>query len=250
MAEKTSAKSVNIEKKNPRRLNKVCEYMSYSGREAFKRLRTNMLIALENSSEKKCAIIGITSAQPSEGKSTVTLNLAYSLAELGKSVVLLDADMRRPTVNQYMGVPNKPGLSELLVGEESLSNCVLRYQSSTDKTHFDVIRSGDIPDNPSELLNSSRFKKLLDVLADNFEVVLLDLPPVNAVVDAVNVSKYTDGMIVVIREDHCPNYVLAGCMDQLKYAKANILGFVMNGCVAGAGKKYQYKNQYYYHHGK
>ena len=82
------------------------------------------------------------------------------------------------------------------------------------------------------------------------DYVIVDLPPVNAVVDAVNVSKYVDGLVVVIREDHCPRHVLTECMDQLRYAKANILGFVMNGCVAGAGKRYQYYNQKYYRYGK
>ena len=84
----------------------------------------------------------------------------------------------------------------------------------------------------------------------DLDYVIVDLPPVNAVIDAVNVAKHTDGLVVVLREDHCPRYVLNECMEQLRYAKANILGFVMNGCVAGTGKRYQYGQKYYYHYGK
>ena len=244
MAEAKAPKQVNADRKNPRRNGKICEYMTYSGREAIKRLRTNVMIALDDGS-KKNRIIGVTSAQPSEGKSTVSINLAYSLAELGKTVVLIDGDMRRPTVHESVGINLTPGLSDVLNGSENLNNSIVRYQSTTDQTHFDMITSGAIPDNPSELLNSSRFKKFLEVVSGAFDIVLIDLPPVNTVVDAVNVCQYIDGMIFVIRENHCPNYVLASAIEQLRYAKANILGFVMNGCVEGAGKHYQYKQPYY-----
>lgn len=235
-------------RKSPRRCAKICENMPFSGREAFKRLRTNVMIALADGSEKKCHVIGVTSAQPSEGKSTVSVNLAYSFAELGKSVLLIDGDMRRPTIHDVVGIPLSPGMSEVLTGEENLNNCIVHYKSSTDSANFNLIPAGTIPNNPSELLNSNRFLKFIEVVSGAFDVVLVDLPPVNAVVDAVNVSQYTDGLIVVIREDHCPNYVLSSCMEQLQYAKANILGFVLNGCVEGSAKHYQYNNKYYEHY--
>ena len=247
MAENKELKQVNAGATKTRRTARVCEYLTYSGREAFKRLRTNVLIAL-GESEKKCRIIGVTSAQPSEGKSTVSVNLAYSLAELGKSVLVIDGDMRRPAVHDIVGTSLVPGVSDILTGKISLNDAVIHYKSTVDSTSFDMIPGGEIPDHPAELLNSSRFKKLLEVVATVFDYVIVDLPPVNAVIDAVNVSKYVDGLVVVIREDHCPRYVLTECMEQLRYAKANILGFVMNGCVEGAGKhyQYQYRNQPYY----
>ena len=83
-----------------------------------------------------------------------------------------------------------------------------------------------------------------------FDYVIVDLPPVNAVGDAVNVSKYVDGMVIVVHEGHCPRFVLKDCVEQLRYAKANILGFVLNGCVDGAGKHHQYNRQYYSYCGK
>ena len=247
MAENRELKQVNPGGKRKGRTARACEYLTYSGKEAFKRLRTNALIAL-GESDKKCRIIGVTSAQPSEGKSTVSVNLAYSLAELGESVLVIDGDMRRPAVHDIVGASQIPGVSDILTGKSSLNEAVVRYKSTADSTAFGLIPGGEIPDHPAELLNSSRFGKVLEVVSTVFDYVIVDLPPVNAVIDAVNVAKHTDGLVVVLREDHCPRYVLNECLEQLRYAKANILGFVMNGCIEGAGKhyQYQYRNQPYY----
>lgn len=245
MAENKAPKQIPGSGSKSQRTGRICENMTYSSKEAFKRLRTNVLIALGDS-EKKCRLIGVTSAQPSEGKSTVSVNLAYTLAELGKRVLIIDGDMRRPAVHDIMGISLTPGVSEVISGKVSLNESVIRYKSTADSTVFDIIPGGEIPDHPAEMLNSSRFKKLLDVVSGVFDYVIVDLPPVNAVVDAVNVSQYVDGLVVVVRENHCPRYVLSECVEQLRYAKANILGFVMNGCIEGAGKHYQYKNQKYY----
>lgn len=250
MADGKMRKQVNAGPGNPRKTARLCEYMAYSGQESFKRLRTNVLISLSQGKEKKNYVIGTTSAQPSEGKSTVSINLAYSFAELGRSVILIDCDMRRPAIHANVGTKLSPGLSEVLNGRENLNNTVVRYQSSTNSTSFDLIVGGETPDNPSELLNSERFRTLVDVVSDAYDIVILDLPPVNAVVDAAVVSALTDGMVFVIRENHCPRAVLADSMEQLRYAKANILGFVMNGSVSGAGKRSQYSknggyNRYY-----
>ena len=250
MAEAKEHKLPDAENRNSRNIVRICENMTYSGKEAFKRLRTNTMIALPEAPEKKCRVIGVTSAQPSEGKSTVTINLAYSFAELGKAVLLIDGDMRRPTVHSALGAQLSPGLSEFLTGIGDLKSAIVRYKSSSDNTYFDVIPSGEIPYNPSELLNSQLFQKLIDAVSAVYDLVIIDLPPVNAVVDAITASKCTEGLIVVIRENYCPRDVLESCVDQLRYAKANILGFVMNGCVAGTGKRYQYGQKYYYHYGK
>ena len=238
-------------KSHSRKSAKLCEHMAYSAREAFKRLRTNMLISLGETSEKSNNIVGITSAQPSEGKSTVAVNLAYSLAELGKKVIVLDCDLRRPTIHSNVGVQQSPGVTEVLIGEAELKNAVMRYTSSTNSTCFDLITSGKLPDNPSEILGSKAFLQLLKVVREVYDVVILDLPPVNAVIDAAIVSQLTDGLILIIRENHCPRFVLQDCMEQLKYAKANILGFVMNGSANGAGKRYKYGkgNRYGYGYG-
>lgn len=219
---------------------KLCENMTYSAREAFKRLRTNVLIGFPEKDSRKCKIIGVTSAQPAEGKSTVSVNLAYSLAELDKRVMLIEGDMRRPSLNVKLNCRLSPGLSELLQSSDNIGASVVRYTGSKDKTAFELIPGGEIPNNPSELLNSERFRKLLNLLASACDYIIIDLPPVGMVIDAVNVCRYVDGMIVVVRENNCPRFLLNDCIEQLRYAKANILGFVVNGSVEGASKRYQY----------
>lgn len=229
--------------KNPRLTGKLCEHMTYSAREAFKRLRTNVLIACPET-EKKCHVIGVTSAQPTEGKSTVAINLSYSIAELGKRVLLVDGDMRRPSIHSKLNLDSSVGLSELLLGNDELTGAIVHYDSEKTHVPFDILLGGSVPENPSELLNSERFTRMISVLSSAYDYIVLDLPPCNAVIDAVSAAKQTDGMIVVIRENNCPKYVLSECMDQLKYAKVNVLGFVVNGSLEGAGKKYQYKYRY------
>lgn len=246
MAEVKEHNQKNTGRNNPAKGMKICEYMTYSAREAFKRMRTNVLISLGEQSEKGNNIIGITSAQPSEGKSTVSINLAYSLAELGKSVILLDCDLRRPTIHTKMGIQQTVGLTEVLSGNENLAKTPVRYKSTANNVYFDVIVAGKLLENPSELLSSQNFRKVLEMASSTYDVVILDLPPVNVVIDAAVVAQLTDGLVLVIREKHCPRFVLEDCMQQLQYVKANILGFVMNGSVNGAGKRYQYGKAYKY----
>ncbi len=218
---------------------KVCENLSFAAKEAFKRLRTNVLNKFPEA-ESSCRIIGVTSAQPSEGKSTIALNLAYSIAELGKKVLLVDADMRRPSIHVKANVVRTPGLSDLLGSSNSISASIREYKSSKNETSFDIIPGGNIPSNPSELLTSRRMETLLQTLRTAYDVIVVDLPPVGAVIDAVSVSKQTDGMLVVIRENNCPRGVFNDCVSQLQEANVRILGFVINGALEGAGKKYQY----------
>lgn len=223
---------------------RVCENLSFAAKEAFKRLRTNVVMSFDES-EEKCRVIGVTSAQPSEGKSTVSLNLAYSMSELGKRVLLVDADMRRPSVSAKLKIRQTPGLSNLLGDVNSITSTIQRYSSSASDVSFDIITSGDIPKNPSELLNSQRMEKLLSIVSKAYDYLIIDLPPVGTVIDAVMLTKHTDGMIVVIRENDCPRGVLRDCVEQLKFANVNILGFVVNGAIEGAGKKYKYSGYYY-----
>ena len=216
----------------------ICENLSFASKEAFKRLRTNLILKL--SDEDACHIVGITSAQPTEGKSTIALNLAYSLAELGKNVLLIDSDLRRPSIHSKTGIPNQPGLVELLVDSNAVAASIHKYQSSKTATNFDILPSGNLPSNPSELLNSKRMENLLKTLRTVYDFILLDLPPVGAVIDAVSISTKTDGMIIVIRENNCPAGVFRDCVAQIQEANVPILGFVVNGALEGSGKKSGY----------
>lgn len=218
----------------------ICEDLSFAAREAFKRLRTNLIMAFPEDEEEKCRIIGITSCQPQEGKSTVSLNLAYTMAELGKHVLLIDADMRRPSIHEKAGVEKTPGLSDLTRTYNSVNTALKHYVPSKGDTSFDILPGGDAISNPSELLNSKRMATLLQTLSTAYDYIIIDLPPVGAVIDAVAVSRSVDGMLVVVRENSCPRSLLAECMSQLNYANINIIGFVLNGALEGSTKKYQY----------
>ena len=224
----------------------VCENLSFAAKEAFKRLRTNLVMSFPQE-DTSCHLIGVTSAQPSDGKSTIAINLAYSLAELGKKTLLIDADMRRSSIHEKAGVERTPGLSNLMGNTNSISSAMRKYHSGTSETAFDIIPGGDVPQNPSELLNSKRMSSLLQTLSTAYDYIVLDLPPVGAVVDAVSVAREIDGMLVVIRENTCPRGLLADCMQQLDYAGVNLLGFVVNGALEGSSKKYQYDKKYGYY---
>lgn len=223
-----------------------CENVSFAASEAYRRLRTNIQFCFSDGENTHVA--GVTSPQPSEGKSMTAVNLAYSMAQTGKKVLLIDADMRRSSIAGKLEMDGAPGLSNLLTTLNSINDVVRRYSPSDDTKGFDVITGGDVPPNPSELLNSERMASLVAKLRGYYEFIVIDLPPVGAVADAQTVSRVVDGMLVVMRENHCTAGHLDDCLAQLKLAGTRVLGFVLNGSVAGSSKTYsysKYSNSYY-----
>ena len=216
----------------------LCEHLSFAGKEAYKRLRTNLQFCFPES--EGCNVVGITSSQPTEGKSLTSINLAYSLAQLDKKVLLIDADMRRSSIDTKLGLEARPGLSNLLTDVNNTGGTIKQYEPEDGSVGFNVILAGDVPPNPSELLNSDRMDRLIAKLRTMFDYIVIDLPPVGAVVDAQTVSQLVDGMLVVLREDHTSKYVLSDCVQQLKLTNTRILGFVVNGSVDGASKGSSY----------
>lgn len=216
----------------------LCENLSFAGKEAYKRLRTNIQFSFTDDADKHT--VGLTSAQPSDGKSTTAVNLAYSAAQLNKRVLLIDADMRKPSLNVKLDLEQAPGLSNLLTAINNVAGTVKKYVPQDDSLGFDVITAGDVPPNPSELLNSERMKRLMEKLATVYDLIVVDLPPVGAVADAQTVSGLVDGMLVVVREGHCSKFVMDECITQLKLTGTKILGFVVNGALEGASKAYSY----------
>ena len=210
---------------------------SFAMAEAHKRLRTNIMFSFADESE--CHIIGVTSAMAHEGKSTTSINLAYDLMKAGKSTLLVDADMRLSRIGKYLGVDNAPGLSNMLVGVCRGQNVV---QYSTEYDDLAVISCGDLPPNPTELLSSKRFEVVLNVLKESYEYIIVDLPPIAEVSDALIASKLMDGMIVVVRQDFVDKRILDDAIHQLNLSNARIIGLVMN-CAQYETKygKYKYK---------
>ena len=208
--------------------------LNFAAAEAYKLLRTNIMFSLPD--EGRCHILGVTSSVQDEGKSSSTCNLAYALCESGKKVLLLEADLRRPTIGSKLNIRRTPGLTNLLVSREDFHTMV---RQCSNAPNMDIITAGDIPPNPSELLGSSRMAMLLENLAQEYEYIVVDLPPVTAVSDAVVISKVLDGVVVVVREGIAQRKGLEETMRQLKLAGVRVLGFVYRSAGDSAKKKYQ-----------
>lgn len=197
--------------------------LSFGAAEAYKLLRANLAFSLPDNGKSK--VIGVTSSLRGEAKSTTAINLAYTLAETGKKVLLIEGDMRLPVLAKRLRVMRTPGLSDLLAGHSN-GNDVL--QNSGLLNNLKVITAGTVPPNPAELLDSNPMQVTLQTMRDYFDVVIVDLPPVTAVSDALTVSKYLDGMIVVVRQNYCDKKSLAETVRQLRFSHAKILGFVVS----------------------
>ena len=218
--------------------------LSFQAAEAYKLLRANLQFTLPGNEGDGCLIFGVTSSTRGEGKSTTAINLSYTLAETGKRVLLVDCDMRLPSIGKKMEVANSPGLSNALVAPGNDIKIAIRPSNVLDNWKF--VASGDIPPNPSELLGSHRMRSVLKALAKEFDYIVLDLPPVNLVSDALVVSPLVDGMIVAVREGYAERKELRDCIRQLGLSNAKVLGIVMTD-VKGDGKRYgKYRKKYYY----
>lgn len=217
----------------------ITEHSDFFIREAYKTLRTNITFALTD--EESSKVIVMTSALQSEGKSTTALNLAISYAMTESKVIIIDCDLRRSKLARLSGKTNKVGLSNILVHPELRENAII----PSDVPYLDLLLAGDIPPNPSELLGSSRMKKLLAELKETYDYIILDAPPVNLVTDAVVLAPQADGVLFLVRANHSERGAVIHAVEQLEYANAKILGFVLNGVEGGFTRygygKYRYK---------
>jgi succinoglycan biosynthesis transport protein ExoP len=208
------------------------------GKEAFRGLRTNLQFARAGTR----SALAVTSADPGAGKSTVASNLALTLAEQGRSVVLVDADLRRPQVHKIVKVPQSPGITEVMSGDASLTDAV---RLTSIHSRLSAVPSGHLPKDPPEVVGSQRFDELLEELRSQFEVVVIDTPPLLAVSDAVMVATMVDGTLVVARADHTDKRALKHAVEQLRRVDAPLLGLVLNSVTVGSTDGY---HGYYYYH--
>lgn len=216
--------------------------LEFTALEQYKLLRANLSFTLPEG--QKCPIIGVTSSIRGEGKSTTAVNLSYVLAENGKNVLLIDGDLRIPSIAKKMSLKSSPGLTDLLMGYESL-------QMGSFKTNiidnWYVMPSGELPPNPSELLGSGRMESILKLASEKFDYIVVDLPPVNIVSDALAISNYITGMVVVIRENYTSKKELESCLRQLELSNVNILGCVLNESENHGGTHGKYRKYYKYY---
>ncbi|BBI31764.1 CpsD/CapB family tyrosine-protein kinase [Cohnella abietis] len=189
--------------------------------EAYKTLRTNLHWS---SIDRPVQTILVTSTEKNTGKSLTVVNMAVSFAQLGKKVVIVDCDLRKPTQHEYFMKSNRNGLSRLLEGHYQLEQCLV----DTHIEHLKLLPSGIIPTNPAELLESSRMSKLLEELKTLFDVIIIDSPPALVVTDAHILAPKCDGVVFVIRSGKTKKELAQKALTYLKYANAHILGIVLN----------------------
>ena len=203
--------------------------------ESYRTLRTNIQYS---SFDKKYQTIVVTSSEPGEGKSTTSGNLALCLAQGDKKVILIDCDLRKPSIHKKFKISNIVGLSDVIIGKEELSSAVHRHNNN-----LIVLTSGKIPPNPSEMLSSKAMVNLLEALKKEFDYIILDTPPVQAVTDSQILSTKADGTILVVRAERTKKDAVNNAVSLLKKVNANIIGTVLNGLSTD-------RNKYYYYYGE
>ena len=205
--------------------------------EAYKVLRTNVDFS---NFEEDIQIVMITSSRMSEGKSTTTANLAVTYAQTGKRVLLIDADMRKPTQHKIFGLSNRYGLTSALSNNSELREVVM----DTGIDHLSLVPSGPVPPHPSEMLASKRMELLLERARGEYDIVLIDTPPMMAVTDAQIMAAKCDGVILVIDAGKVKKDMARKVKAKLQHAHARMLGVVLNNVNRSGSDSYAYYSYY------
>jgi capsular exopolysaccharide synthesis family protein len=202
--------------------------------EAYRTLRTSIqFLSIDDPKH----VIGITSSVPDEGKTTAVANLAVSFARAGQRVIVVSCDLRRPRIHEFFGVDNRIGLTSVLIGQVALSEAL---QAVEGEPRLRILASGPVPPNPAEILSLDRVREVIDVLADNADVVLLDCPPVLPVTDALLLSRLVDGMLVLAAAKSTSRRDLGRTIQLLHQVQAPVLGTILNRVPAAGGYAYGY----------
>ena len=212
--------------------------------ESFRALRTSMRLSTTSRESK---VIAVTSCQPAEGKSTVSVNMAAVLAQGGKKVALVDTDMRRPSVYKRLRMEGGKGLSEVLTGYYTLDEVTQTHETLTT---LDVIPSGTVPPLPADLLASDQMTEVVRQLREKYDYVIFDTPPVLSVTDPAIVAAQADGMVLVIRQGYCTRRMLSRAAEILHELDVKVYGFVFNGVDASLPEYYGYLGYYTYDYNK
>ena len=201
--------------------------------EAYRGLRTS----LEYSSvDKELKSLVITSSNPGEGKSTVSSNLAFILSQGGKKVIVVDADLRKPTIHKKFRVDNREGLTEILIGKKNINEVSKKIEEN-----IHVITAGKKTPNPAEMVSSKAMEELIEILKRKYDYVIIDTPPVRTISDGVILSAKADGVVLVVRAGKTKSADVVKGYKELEKVKANIVGSVLN---AVDNKR----NGYYYYY--
>lgn len=206
--------------------------------ESYRMLRTNIQFSMI---DKKIQSVMVTSAEPGEGKTTTALNLAVTYAQSGQKVVIVDCDLRKPTVHYSFMVSNRLGVTSLLSNQAGMDQII----QPCSVENLSVITSGPLPPNPAEMLASQRMSTFLEELESRFDIIVIDTPPALAVTDSQIIASKCDGVILVIDSGKVKREKALRVKNSLLHVKANILGVVLNNM--GKNNKDGYYNYYYYY---
>ncbi|MEE0873003.1 MAG: CpsD/CapB family tyrosine-protein kinase [Ruminococcus sp.] len=211
--------------------------------ESYKAARTNIMFALSADDNK---IFAVTSYSKGEGKSTVSANLAISFSKMEKRVLLVDCDLRRPNIHNIFKLENTVGVSNV-IGK------MAEYEETVHRDvlpNLDILTSGTIPPNPSELICSAKFVNLIKSLYDEYDYIIFDTPPIGVVSDALLLKDLIAGFVVVLRERSTTHGDIQNLLESIKLTDTKLLGFVKVGCThtKHIGKKGYYYYQYYYYY--
>lgn len=241
--------SKTAKKENTRKRYVLDENTPFVISEAYRAARTNIIFSLAAGNKN---IISFTSAEPGEGKSTTCANMAIAFADMGKHILLVDCDLRKPTVHTTMKLASANGLSSVLGGFCELESAIIKNV----RPSLDVITSGPIPPNPTELLGSSNMSKVLSVLSEKYDYIMLDTPPVNIVTDSQLMNSAISGHVIIVKEGSTSHPEIEDALTKIDLAQGKKLGFIKVCCKGGSksygGKKhgkYGYYRDYGYSYG-
>ncbi len=235
---KNNKKQSNIKKIDASKM--LTADSSFSIKEAYNSIRANLLFTQKGD---KCPIFVVTSPTANNGKTINSINLAISFAQMGKKTLLIDADMRNPTVHRVFSIPTKNGLSEILAG---LTDNV--SVASTDIDNLSILTAGKIPPNPTELLSSERMDKLLSFVREHYDCVFIDTPPINIVTDSTAFAGKTTGYIMIVKTESTDIGDVRTAVSNIERIEGTILGFVTND-VSSSRTGYRYRSKYSYYYG-
>lgn len=232
------AENNGFSKSDPKKI--LCQNSPFAVKEAYNAIRTNLLFTQQG---EKCPIFVVTSPTANNGKTINSINLAVSFAQMGKITLLIDADMRNPTIHRMFSISVKNGLSEILAGlTDNIS------VSKTDVENLSVLTAGKIPPNPAELLSSARMDKLLEFVKEHYDCVFIDTPPINLVTDSTIFAQKVTGYIVIVKTDTTNTHDVKTTVTNIEQIDGNILGFILNDVNSEKKKYYSYYRKYNYNY--
>lgn len=242
----TKKKNINKESieafaTNSKRL--LNEESPFAIKEAYVKLRTSLMFCMTADKTRPCKTFAITSAKPSEGKSLTASNIAISYAMLGKSVLLIDADMRKPTQRRLWKVSSPTGLCDFLANISELE------MAKVEELPLWIVCTGTIPPNPSELLSSDRMRRFVEECSNHYDYIIIDTPPINTVADAQIVSTYVDGIVLVSKSGYTTADELNAAIEAVQRAGSNLCGVLLNDLNMKSVKysyRYKYSEKYGY----